>query len=74
MAHFDPIEFPVYGEGTYVGLGLSLPRDLTKGVFPWRPMEQQIMEDRAVGWEDLLEQARKRLTQVRAEAGRGRGK
>jgi hypothetical protein len=67
VAHFDPIEFPVYGEGTYVGLGLSLPRDLTKGVFPWRPLEQQIMEDRAVGWEDLLEQARKRLTQVRAD-------
>lgn len=60
VAHFDPIEFPVYGEGVYVGVGVSLPRDLTKPVFPWREEKSEV----PLKWSDVVGEAKKRLTQM----------
>jgi hypothetical protein len=60
VAHFDPVEFPVYGEGVYVGVAVGLPRDSDKPIFHWRPEA----EGTQVEWEALLEQAQKRLTTV----------
>lgn len=31
--HFDPVELPVYGEGVYAAVAVSLPRDTS--VTPW---------------------------------------
>lgn len=66
VAHFDPVEFPIFGEGTYVGVGVGLPRDHTRGVYPWRGPSAD-GEKPQPAWEDLLALARKRLTQVRGE-------
>ena len=34
IAHFDPIEFPIYGEGIYPQVHVSLPRDESKLKLP----------------------------------------
>lgn len=33
VGHFDPVEVPVYGEGVYAAVAVSLPRDTS--VTPW---------------------------------------
>ena len=38
--HFDPVELPVYGEGVYAAVAVSLPRDTS--VTPWgQPVSEE---------------------------------
>lgn len=38
--HFDPVELPVYGEGVYAAVAVSLPRDTN--VTPWgQPVSEE---------------------------------
>jgi len=57
IAHFDPIEFPIFGEGVYVGVSVGLPRDRNRLAFPWR----EGVPD--TPWAEVLEQAKRRLVQ-----------
>ena len=52
IAHFDPVEFPIYGEGIYCQLGVTLPRD--ENVNPWGlPLASGLPS-----WPEMLEEAR----------------
>uniref|UniRef100_A0A7S2QVW6 MSP domain-containing protein n=2 Tax=Triparma pacifica TaxID=91992 RepID=A0A7S2QVW6_9STRA len=52
IAHFDPVEFPIYGEGIYCQLGVTLPRD--ENVNPWGlPLSSGLPS-----WPEMLEEAR----------------
>ena len=52
IAHFDPVEFPIYGEGIYCQLGVTLPRD--ESVNPWGlPLSSGLPS-----WPEMLEEAR----------------
>jgi len=52
IAHFDPVELPVYGEGIYCQLAVSLPRD--EKVNPWGlPLSSPLPS-----WPEILEDAR----------------
>ena len=52
IAHFDPVEFPVYGEGIYCQLGVTLPRD--ENVNPWG----LLLSSGLPSWPEMLEEAR----------------
>ena len=52
IAHFDPVEFPIYGEGIYCQLHVTLPRD--ENVNPWGlPLSSGMPS-----WPEMLEEAR----------------
>ncbi|GMH58813.1 hypothetical protein TrST_g5240 [Triparma strigata] len=52
IAHFDPVEFPVYGEGIYCQLHVTLPRD--EILNPWGlPLSSGLPS-----WPEMLEEAR----------------
>jgi hypothetical protein len=52
IAHFDPVEFPIYGEGIYCQLHVTLPRD--ENVNPWGlPLASGMPS-----WPEMLEEAR----------------
>jgi hypothetical protein len=52
IAHFDPVEFPIYGEGIYCQLHVTLPRD--ENVNPWGlPLSSGMPS-----WPEMLEEGR----------------
>ena len=66
VAHFDPVEFPIYGRGTFAAVVVSLPRDARFS--PWgRPLPslQRSAKGRGDGvagesemtWDEVLEAA-----------------
>lgn len=64
IAHFEPVTFPIYGEGIYVQAAVQLPRDTSMPLFHWRTKSEGTEDTLGVTWDDLLAQAKIRLTEI----------
>ena len=56
VAHFEPVEFPIYGEGIYARVGVSLPRDSKR-----QPTHTDPASGLALTWPESLEVAKQLL-------------